>query len=39
MMLPGPASHPGVTPWMRQDLAVALSGNTREVAKLLLSDL
>jgi hypothetical protein len=39
MMLRGPGSQPGATPRMRQDLAVALCGNTREVAKLLLSDL
>jgi len=34
MMLRGPASQPGATPRRRHDLAVALSGNTREVAKL-----
>jgi hypothetical protein len=39
MMLRGPASQPGATPRMRQDLAVALSGNTREAETLLLTDL
>jgi Flp pilus assembly protein TadD len=40
-LLRGPASQPGATPRVRQDLAVALalSGNTREAEKLLLTDL
>jgi hypothetical protein len=39
MMLYGPLSQPAATPRMRKYLAVALSGNTREVERLLLSDL
>jgi Flp pilus assembly protein TadD len=40
-LLRGPASQPDATPRVRQDLAVALalSGNTREAGKLLLTDL
>ena len=39
MMLCGPVSQPAATPRTRKYLAVALSGNTREVERLLLSDL
>jgi hypothetical protein len=39
MMLCGPVSQPAAMPRMRQYLAVALCGNTREVEELLLSDL
>jgi|HubBroStandDraft_1064217.scaffolds.fasta_scaffold2927394_1 hypothetical protein len=35
MMLCGPASQPAATPRLRRYLAVALSGNTREVETLL----
>jgi Flp pilus assembly protein TadD len=40
-MLRGPAAQPDATPRVRQDLAVALalSGNTQEAEKLLLTDL
>jgi hypothetical protein len=39
MMLCGLVSQPAATPRMRRYLVVALSGNAREVERLLLSDL